>query len=206
MTRCTPSTRGRPGEADYRCRALSMGVSILASASLTTAIRRGAPMPAVVRAARPHCVLRCRVDPPRRAGGWVCPATSRDPRKAELLRQIAKRICLTLMWRALSSCRTRDCRAPDPDTRLVRCGGGCHPIIRGFEPEGSVVAVRALGGRGYSGSPFRAPDAEGRAAGAQRFLPPFVPDYRFTRQYWRNLSRRSPCGAVFTAWRTPGPL
>src|SRR6266852_3648178 len=121
--------------------------------ALTTAISPGAPMPAVVRPARPHCVflgvvltlLGVLVD------GCVRPPAS-DPRKAELLRHIREAYLFDVDVAGLELLSVPEIVARlDPDTHLVEVRRRTSPdFIRGFEPEGSVVAVRALGGgRGY---------------------------------------------------------
>ena len=110
-------------------------------------------MPAVVRPARPHCVflgvvltlLGVLVD------GCVRPPAS-DPRKAELLRQIREAYLFDVDVASLELLSVPEIVARlDPDTHLVEVRRRMSPdFIRGFEPEGSVVAMRALGGgRGY---------------------------------------------------------
>src|SRR5215831_11069476 len=119
----------------------------------TTAIRRAALMPAVVRPARPHCVffgvvltlLGVLVD-----GCARLPAS--DPGKAELLRQIREAYLFDVDVTSLELLSVPEIVARlDPDTRLVEVRRRMSSdFIRGFEPEGSVTDVRALdGGRGY---------------------------------------------------------
>ena len=131
--------------------------------ALTTAIRLGAPMPAVVRPARPHYVcLRGRVDPPRRAGGWVRsghqPAT---PGRPNCSGRSARRICLRLMWRAWSSCQCPRlfARPQFPIRAWSRCGGGCRPTSSGASSRKAQswlcerwVAAVAISGWPFSGA------------------------------------------------------
>ena len=84
-------------------------------------------------------------------GGCVRPPTQ-DPRKAELLRQIEEAYLFDVDVANLELLSVHEIMARlDPDTRLVEVRRRMSPdFIRGFEPEGSVAAVRALGGgRGY---------------------------------------------------------
>src|SRR5215471_20664497 len=119
----------------------------------TTAIRRGDPIPAVVHPARPLCVFLSVVLTLLTvlvAGCTRPPAT--DPRKAELLRQIREAYLFNVDIASLELLSVPEIVARlDPDTRLVEVRWRMSPdFIRGFEPEGSVVAMRALGGgRGY---------------------------------------------------------
>ena len=112
-------------------------------------------MPAVVRPARPPCVflgvaltlLGVLVV----VGGCIWPPTH-DPGKAELLRQIREAYLFDVDVAGLELLSVPEIVARlDPDTHLVEVRRRTSPdFIRGFEPEGSVVAVRALGGgRGY---------------------------------------------------------
>jgi Peptidase family S41 len=110
-------------------------------------------MPAVRRPARSYCrclgivltllgVL---------AGGCVHPPTH-DPGKAEVLRQIREAYLFDVDVAGLELLSVPEIVARlDPDTHLVEVRRRMSlDFIRGFEPEGSVVAVRALGGgRGY---------------------------------------------------------
>jgi len=84
-------------------------------------------------------------------GGCVRPPTQ-DPRKAELLRQIEEAYLFDVDVTNLELLSVPEIMARlDPDTRLVEVRRRMSSdFIRGFEPEGSVAAVRALGGgRGY---------------------------------------------------------
>ena len=84
-------------------------------------------------------------------GGCVRPPTQ-DPRKAELLRQIEEAYLFDVDVTNLELLSVHEIMARlDPDTHLVEVRRRMSPdFIRGFEPEGSVAAVRALGGgRGY---------------------------------------------------------
>src|SRR5262245_9588201 len=119
----------------------------------TTAIRRGVPIPAVVRPARPACMfLRVMLTlfSVLAAGCTRPPAT--DPRKAELLRHIRDAYLFNVDIASLELLSVPEIVARlDPDTRLVEVRRRMSSdFIRGFEPEGSVVAMRVLGGgRGY---------------------------------------------------------
>jgi hypothetical protein len=110
-------------------------------------------MPAVVHPARPHWVffsvmltlLGVLVD-----GCARLPAS--DPVKVELLRQIHEAYLFDIDVASLELLSVPEIVARlDPDTHLVEVRRRMSSdFIRGFEPEGSVVAVRALGGgRGY---------------------------------------------------------
>jgi hypothetical protein len=140
-------------------------------------------MPAVVRPARPHYVflgvvltlLGVLMD-----GCARLPAN--DPRKAELLRQIREAYLFDVDVASLELLSVPEIVARLIDTRLVEVRRRMSPdFIRGFSRKVQswlcelwVVAVA------ISGSPFRAPDAEGRAAGAQRFLSTTLcSDHRF---------------------------
>lgn len=84
------------------------------------------------------------------AGGCARPPVS-DPRKAELLRQIRASYLFDVDVAGLELLSVPEIVARlDPDTRLVEIRRRMSSdFIRGFEPEGSVVDVRALGdGRG----------------------------------------------------------
>jgi len=84
-------------------------------------------------------------------GGCAHPSTH-DPRKAELLRQIREAYLFDVDITSLELLSVPEIVARlDPDTRLVEVRRRMSPdFIRGFEPEGSVAAMRALsGGRGY---------------------------------------------------------
>src|SRR6266511_3029321 len=118
----------------------------------TTAIRRGACMHEVVGQARRHrdvlgvalallSVL---------AVGCARPLAS-DPGKAELLREIREAYLFDMDVSGLELLSVPEIVARlDPDTRLVEMRRMSLDFIRGFEPEGSVVAVRELGGgHGY---------------------------------------------------------
>ncbi len=75
-----------------------------------------------------------------------------DPAKDELLRQIREAYLFDVDVARLELLSVPEIVARlDPDTRLVEVRRRMSPdFIRGFEPEGSVVAVRSLGGgRGY---------------------------------------------------------
>jgi C-terminal processing protease CtpA/Prc len=84
-------------------------------------------------------------------GGCTHPPTP-DPSKAELLRQIREAYLFDVDMASLELLSVPEIVAHlDPDTRLVEVRRKMSTdFIRGFEPEGSVAAVRALGGgRGY---------------------------------------------------------
>ena len=84
-------------------------------------------------------------------GGCARPPTH-DPGKAELLRQIREAYLFDIDVADLDLLSVPEIVARlDPDTRLIEVRRRMSPdFIRGFEPEGSVVAMRALsGGRGY---------------------------------------------------------
>jgi hypothetical protein len=110
-------------------------------------------MPAVVHSARPHYVffgvllalLGVLVH-----GCARLPAS--DPAKAELLRQIREAYLFDIDVTSLELLSVPEIVARlDPDTHLVEVRRRMSSdFIRGFEPEGSVGAMRALGGgRGY---------------------------------------------------------
>jgi hypothetical protein len=84
------------------------------------------------------------------AVGCARPLAS-DPGKAELLRQIREAYLFDMDVSGLELLSVPEIVARlDPDTRLVEMRRMSLDFIRGFEPEGSVVAVRELGGgRGY---------------------------------------------------------
>src|SRR5499427_559547 len=119
----------------------------------TTAIRPGVPLSAVVRPARPPCVflgVMLAVLGVLVAGCARPPAS--DPRKAELLRQIRDAYLFNIDIANLELLSVPEIVARlDPDTSLVEVRRRMSSdFIRGFEPEGSVADVRALGGgRGY---------------------------------------------------------
>ena len=84
-------------------------------------------------------------------GGCARPPTH-DPGKAELLRQIREAYLFDIDVADLDLLSVPEIVARlDPDTRLIEVRRRMSPdFIRGFEPEGSVVAMRALSdGRGY---------------------------------------------------------
>lgn len=74
-----------------------------------------------------------------------------DPGKAELLRQLRETYLFDTDVSGLERLSVPEIVARlDPDTRLVERRRVSLDFLRGFEPEGSVVAVRELGGgRGY---------------------------------------------------------
>ena len=79
-------------------------------------------------------------------GGCVRPPAS-DPGKAELLRQIREAYLFDVDVSGLEVLSVPEIVARlDPDTRLVEMRRMSLDFIRGFEPEGSVEDVRALGG------------------------------------------------------------
>lgn len=84
------------------------------------------------------------------AGGCTRPPAS-DPAKAELLRQLRAAYLFQADVAGLELLSVPEILARlDPDTRLVEIRRRSLDVIRGFEPEGSVAAVRELGGgRGY---------------------------------------------------------
>src|SRR5690242_15751172 len=87
----------------------------------TTAIRRGAPMPAVMRPARPYCVFLLVVLTLLGVllGGCVRPPTH-DPAKAELLRQIREAYLFDTDVAGLELLSVPEIVARlDPDTHLV---------------------------------------------------------------------------------------
>ncbi len=70
-----------------------------------------------------------------------------DPAKAELLRQIREAYLFDVDVSGLELLSVPEIVARlDPDTRLAEMRRMSLDFIRGFEPEGSVVDVRALGG------------------------------------------------------------
>jgi hypothetical protein len=84
-------------------------------------------------------------------GGCVQPPTH-EPGKTELLRQISEAYLFDVDMASLDLLSVPEIVARlDADTHLVEVRRRMSlDFIRGFEPEGSVVAVRALGaGRGY---------------------------------------------------------
>ena len=106
-----------------------------------------------MRPARPYCVFLgvMLILLGLLVGGCVRPPTQ-DPRKAELLRQIEEAYLFDVDVTNLELLSVPEIMARlDPDTRLVAVRRRMSSdFIRGFEPEGSVAAVRALGGgRGY---------------------------------------------------------
>ena len=110
-------------------------------------------MPAVMCPARPYRVFLVVVLSLLGVllGGCVRLPTH-DPRKAELLRQIEEAYLFDVDVTNLELLSVPEIMARlDPDTRLVAVRRRMSSdFIRGFEPEGSVAAVRALGGgRGY---------------------------------------------------------
>jgi len=110
-------------------------------------------MPAVMHPARPYRTYLGVVLTLFSAlvGGCARPPTH-EPGKAELLRQIREAYLFDIDVADLELLSVPEIVARlDPDTRLVEVRRRMSPdFIRGFEPEGSVVAMRALsGGRGY---------------------------------------------------------
>ena len=110
-------------------------------------------MPAVVRPARPHLVFLGVVLTllGMLVGGCARPPVS-DPAKAELLRQIREAYLFDVDVVSLELLSVPEIMARlDPDTHLIEIRRRMSSdFIRGFEPEGSIAAVRALGGgRGY---------------------------------------------------------
>jgi C-terminal processing protease CtpA/Prc len=83
-------------------------------------------------------------------GGCARPPAS-DPGKAELLRQIREAYLFNVDVSGLELLSVPEIVARlDPDTRTVEMRRMSLDFIRGFEPEGSVIDVRELGGgRGY---------------------------------------------------------
>ncbi len=108
------------------------------------------------------------------ASGCARPPAS-DPAKAELLRQIREAYLFDVDVSGLERLSVPEIVARlDPDTRLVEMRRMSLDFIRGFEPEGSVVEVRELGGgRGYLRLRFfgRRTLADVRKA-LDRFTPP----------------------------------
>ena len=84
------------------------------------------------------------------ASGCARPAAN-DPVKAEILRQIREVYLFDVDVSGLEVLSVPEIIARlDPDTRMVEMRRMSLDFIRGFEPEGSVADVRALGGgRGY---------------------------------------------------------
>jgi hypothetical protein len=84
------------------------------------------------------------------AGGCARPSAS-DPAKVELLRQIRAAYLFDVEDAGLEQLSVPEIMARlDPDTRIVEARKMSLDFMRGLEPEGSVVAVRDLGGgRGY---------------------------------------------------------
>ena len=84
------------------------------------------------------------------AGGCARSPAS-DPVKTELLRQIREAYLFDVDVAGLEPLSVSEIVARlDPDTRLVETRQMSLDFMRGFEPEGSVVAVRELGGgHGY---------------------------------------------------------
>ena len=110
-------------------------------------------MPAVMRPARPYrvCLVVVLTLLGVLVGGCPHPPTH-DPGKAELLRQIREAYLFDADVASLELLSVPEIVARlDPDTRLVEVRRRMSSdFIRGFEPEGSVAAMRALsGGRGY---------------------------------------------------------
>ena len=110
-------------------------------------------MPTGMRPARPYCAFwgGMLILLGLLVGGCVRPPTQ-DPRKAELLRQIEEAYLFDVDVTNLELLSVPEIMARlDPDTRLVEVRRRMSSdFIRGFEPEGSVAAVRSLGGgRGY---------------------------------------------------------
>lgn len=83
-------------------------------------------------------------------GGCVRPSTP-DSAKDKLLQQIREDYLFNVAVADLERLSVPEIVARlDPDTRLVEVRRRSLDFIRGFEPEGSVVAMRELGGgRGY---------------------------------------------------------
>ncbi len=110
-------------------------------------------MPAVVRPARPPWVFFGVVLTLLGVLVYGCarlPAS--DPGKAELLRQIREAYLFDVDVASLELLSVPEIVSRlDPDTHLVEVRRRMSSdFIRGFEPEGSVVAMRTLGGgRGY---------------------------------------------------------
>src|SRR5262245_43488745 len=110
-------------------------------------------MPTVMRPARPYRMYSGVVLTLLSAlvGGCAHPPTH-DPRKTELLRQISEAYLFDIDVTGLELLSVPEIVARlDPDTRLVEVRRRMSSdFIRGFEPEGSVAAIRVLGGgRGY---------------------------------------------------------
>src|SRR5918911_5105197 len=109
-----------------------------------TAIRRGAPLRlAVVRPARPPCMVMGIVwTLLGMLVGGCAGQPARDPGKAELLRQIREAYLFDVNVAGLELLSVPEIVARlDPDTHLVEVRRRTSPdFIRGFEPEGSVMA------------------------------------------------------------------
>src|SRR5262245_44064894 len=107
-------------------------------------------MPAVMRPARPYrmCLGVVSTLLGMLVGGCVHPPATHDPVKAELLRQIREAYLFDIDVTGLELLTVPEIVARlDPDTRLVEVRRRMSlNFIRGFEPEGSVTAMRALGG------------------------------------------------------------
>lgn len=84
------------------------------------------------------------------AGGCARPSAS-GPVKAELLRQIREAYLFDTDVGGLELLSVPEIVARlDPDTRVIEMRRMSLDFIRGFEPEGSVIAVKEFGGgRGY---------------------------------------------------------
>ena len=110
-------------------------------------------MPAVMRPARPYRVfLGVMLTLLGVLMGGCVRSPTHDPAKAELLRQIREAYLFDVDVASLELLSVPEIVARlDPDTRLVEVRRRMSlDFIRGFEPEGSVASVRALGGgRGY---------------------------------------------------------
>src|SRR5262245_8821044 len=119
----------------------------------TTAIRRGTLVPAVMHPARLyHACLGVVLTLLGVLMGGCVRSPTHEPGKAELLRQIREAYLFDVDVASLELLSVSEIVARlDPDTRLVEVRRRMSPdFIRGFEPEGSVAAMRALsGGRGY---------------------------------------------------------
>src|SRR5712692_4253074 len=115
----------------------------------TTAISRKARMPASWCQARRHrtCLGVLLAFIGVLLGGCARLPTN-DPMKAELLRQIREAYLFNIDLAGLELLSVPEIVARlDPDTRLVEMRRRVSlDFIRGFEPEGSVVDVRELGG------------------------------------------------------------
>ena len=97
-----------------------------------------------------------------------------DPAKAELLRQIREAYLFNVDVSGLEFLSVPEIVARlDPDTRLVEMRRMSLNFIRGFEPEGSVEDVQALGG-GAARSGCSSSGA-GRVADMEKVLNEFAP-------------------------------